>query len=189
MLRTPVDRLPAERHRALLDIAGRHFAAFGPHGASLNAILAEARVSKGVAYYYFADKDDLLAAVLEDAWGAISPFVPGPDAPLDWAALQTLHRAHLTLLRARPWLAELARHVPPPPIATRLAAAFEQIVGLWPRAMAAGLVRSDLPPDLVIAMITGLDASIDQWWASHPDASESDAALAFAALRSLVEPR
>lgn len=142
-----------------------------------------------MAYYYFADKDDLLAAVLEDAWVAIAPLVPGPGVPLDWPALQALHRAHLGLLRVRPWLADLARHLPPAAVSARLAVALEQVVGLWPRAMAAGLVRTDLPPDLVIAMIGGLDAAIDQWWASHPHAAEAEADLAFASLRSLVEPR
>lgn len=189
MLRSPVARLTADRHRRLLDVAGRHFAAHGPRGASLNALLAEAGVSKGVAYYYFADKDDLLAAVLEDAWAALEPLVPPGEAPVDWAALQRLHRAHLSLLRARPWLADLARHDPPPAVAQRLAPAFERILGLWPRAMAAGLIRTDLPADLVIAMIRGLDGSIDQWWAAHPDATAYDADLAFAALRTLVEAR
>lgn len=189
MIRRPVDRLSTERHRQLLDVAGRHFAAHGPRGASLNAILAEAGVSKGVAYYYFADKDDLLAAVLEDAWAAIVPHLPPESAPLDWPALQALHRAHLSLLRARPWLADLARHPPPPAVAARLAPQMAQIVGLWPRALAAGLVRTDLPAELVIAMIRGLDSAIDQWWTTNPTATPAEADLAFAALRAAVAPR
>lgn len=189
MLRNPTAAVTLDRQRLLLDVAGRHFAAHGPRGASLNGILAEAGVSKGVAYYYFADKDDLLAAVLEDAWASLAPLVPAEGDGVDWAALRRLHRAHLSLLRARPWLADLARHTPPPAVAARLAPAFAQIAALWPRAMAAGLIRTDLSAELVIAMIRGVDESIDRWWAAHPEATDHDADLAFSALRTLVEAR
>lgn len=189
MLRSPAAPLSAERHRQLLDVAGRHFAAYGPKGASLNRVLAEAGVSKGVAYYYFADKDDLLATVIEDAWAALAPHLPDDATTLRWEALQALHRAHLRLLRDRPWLAELARHPLPPAVEARLAPRLERLLALWPRALHAGLVRRDLPEPLVLAMIRGLDEAIDRWWVSAPEASWEEADAAFAALVAVVAPR
>lgn len=189
MLRNAQEGLSPDRLRRLLDVAGRHFAAHGPRGASLNQILAEAGVPKGVAYYYFADKNDLLGAVLEDAWAHLAPLVPEDPAPVDWSVLQALHRAHLALLRQRPWLAALARHPAPPEVAARLAPQAARIFGLWPRAQAAGLVRADLPDSLLLSMIQGLDEAIDRWWAEHPEASDAEAEFAFMALRHLVEPR
>ena len=189
MIRAPLAPLSSDRHRQLLDVAGRHFASDGPRGASLNRILAEAGVSKGVAYYYFADKDDLLASVIEDAWAALAPHLPDEAAPLDWAALHRLHRAHLGLLRARPWLTELPRHELPPAVAARLQPSFVRLQALWPRALAAGLIRRDLPDALVMAMIRGLDEAIDRWWVATPEATWDDTDRAFAALRALVEPR
>lgn len=176
--------LPLLRRRALLDAAGRHFAAHGHRGASLNAILAEVGVSKGVAYYYFDDKADLFATVLEDAWAEVEPLIPAEDAPL-WPGLHRLYRAHLALLRARPWVAELARHEPPPEIGPRLAPMAESLRQIWTRVQADG-IRADLPPDLVAGMVQGLDAAIDRWWAAHPEATEAEADAAFAALKAVV---
>lgn len=189
MIRSPAAPLSAERQRLLLDVAGRHFAADGPRGASLNRVLAEAGVSKGVAYYYFADKDDLLATVIEDAWSCIAPQLPDESTPLTWEALKALHRAHLGLLRERPWLADLARHTLPPAVEARVAPLFGRLVALWPRALDAGLVRRDLPDELIQAMIRGLDEAIDRWWVSAPAASWEEADAAFAAVIAAVAPR
>jgi hypothetical protein len=115
--------------------------------------------------------------------------VPADDQPLEWASLRRLHREHLALLRVRPWLADLARHPPPERVAVRLAPALARLIGLWPRALAAGLIRTDLPADLVMAMIRGLDEAIDRWWVEHPEATWADADRAYETLRALVVPR
>jgi AcrR family transcriptional regulator len=186
LVRTPSTALSESRRRLLLDTAGRHFAAHGFRGASLNAILAEAGVPKGVAYYYFADKADLLAAVLEEAARDLVAMVPAPGTTVTWEALRGLHRAHLALLRQRPWLAELARMKPPPEVAERLVPLYAPVLDLWPRMAAAGLLRQDLPDDLLFTMIRGLDDAVDRWWAGHPEGTEADADRAFEALRTLV---
>src|SRR5260221_3577930 len=54
---------PAKRER-ILEAAAQEFAANGFEGASVNRILERAQMSKGAAYYYFADKADLFGAAV-----------------------------------------------------------------------------------------------------------------------------
>ncbi|MHB8532524.1 MAG: TetR/AcrR family transcriptional regulator [Solirubrobacteraceae bacterium] len=56
----------AERHRVLLDAAWRCAAVRGFRDLTVDDVCAEAGVSKGAFYGYFAQKRDLLPALLED---------------------------------------------------------------------------------------------------------------------------
>ena len=64
MPRPRFEKLDPERQEALLDAAMRELAARGPESASLNKILADVGLSKGVAYYYFDDREDLFYTVV-----------------------------------------------------------------------------------------------------------------------------
>ncbi|MDA8366416.1 MAG: TetR/AcrR family transcriptional regulator [Actinomycetota bacterium] len=57
----------AERRRALLDTAARHFATDGYHPTSVAAIVDDLGVGKGVFYWYFDSKDDCYRQILVDA--------------------------------------------------------------------------------------------------------------------------
>src|SRR5215831_2823931 len=65
MPRPRFQRAPAKKQEAILDAATREFATHGYEGASVNRILLAAGFSKGAFYYYFDDKADLAAAVIE----------------------------------------------------------------------------------------------------------------------------
>src|SRR5215468_6704254 len=87
---------PAVRDN-LLEVATRELARAGYEGASLNQIIADAGLSKGVFYYYFDDKADLAATVferaLEHSIGSLERFEP-PSGRFDfWAHLEELVRA------------------------------------------------------------------------------------------------
>ena len=88
----------AERGRAtrdrLMEIALRLFAEHGYEGTSIEAVLAESRVSRGALYHHFPGKEALFEAVLEkveadiarqtaqagaDAAGGVPGGVPGPE--------------------------------------------------------------------------------------------------------------
>jgi AcrR family transcriptional regulator len=71
----PVSRTPQRERRtrtraALLHAAGRVFAERGFHQATLEAVAAEAGVSKGALFHYFPSKEQLFLALLEDRLGA-----------------------------------------------------------------------------------------------------------------------
>ncbi|MFQ5532658.1 MAG: TetR/AcrR family transcriptional regulator, partial [Candidatus Methylomirabilales bacterium] len=52
-------------------VATRQFARYGFDGTSIRQIVAEARVTKPVLYYYFKDKRSLYLSLLE---GAVAPL-------------------------------------------------------------------------------------------------------------------
>lgn len=56
----------------MLKIAAEEFAVHGFEGASLNCIIENTGMSKGSLYYYFNDKEDLYAAVVEDAFNRMA---------------------------------------------------------------------------------------------------------------------
>ncbi len=56
----------AARRAKILEAARRLFAREGYHAATVPAIVAEAATSIGSFYFYFKDKEDVFAAVLED---------------------------------------------------------------------------------------------------------------------------
>lgn len=60
------DDARAEKRRRILDAAKRVFQRLGYEGASMNDIVAEARVSKPTLYVYFQNKEGLFAALVED---------------------------------------------------------------------------------------------------------------------------
>jgi len=63
-------RNPDRTRRAILDAAVAEFCAAGPAGARIDAIAAAAGVNKRMLYHYFASKEGLFAAVLDDQLAA-----------------------------------------------------------------------------------------------------------------------
>jgi TetR/AcrR family transcriptional regulator len=63
---SPPSERSAETRQRILDAAAREFAANGLAGARTEAIAGAAGVNKALLYYYFASKDALYQAALED---------------------------------------------------------------------------------------------------------------------------
>jgi AcrR family transcriptional regulator len=76
----------ARTRAALIEAAGRVIAARGLHGASIEAIAAEAGHTGGAFYANFDSKEDLFAALLEErvfkVWGEILAASAGPSGRL-----------------------------------------------------------------------------------------------------------
>jgi len=56
-----------DRRRHLMDFAARRFAANGYHPTSVSEIVSGMGVGKGVFYWYFSSKEELLVEILRDA--------------------------------------------------------------------------------------------------------------------------
>lgn len=159
----------------ILEAAAREFAAHGFEGASLNQILEQAKISKGAAYYYFDDKVDLYTTVVqhygEELLAKTAVAVERLTAESYWDTIADLYREQFQDHYEKPWVVgavkstqglsqEARAH-------DRLAQLFRQVqrtvAELIGRGQALGVVRTDLPAGLLLALIIAVDDVHDQW--------------------------
>lgn len=169
MPRKRFERAPPQRREALLDAATAEFAAHGYEGASLNRILRAAGFSKSSFYYYFDDKADLAAAMLERELATYLERWPGqarPDtAAAFWAEIERIAADGLQRMRQSPAGAEALSRLATamardPALMERLprsmlAEAQDQLVALWRHGQEVGAVRRDLPLSSLLALLQG----------------------------------
>jgi AcrR family transcriptional regulator len=147
-----VDRSQASRRR-LLDAGAVEFAAYGIAGARVDRISADAKVSKAQIYSYYAGKENLFDAVLEDQVNDILDRAPlSPDLPDYAVRLYDAYLAQPRLVRLATW-ARLER-VPSGPLfpGADEAAKLDVIAA----AQRAGRVRADLAAADIHSMVIGL---------------------------------
>ncbi|PLY01953.1 MAG: TetR/AcrR family transcriptional regulator [Desulfuromonas sp.] len=63
---TRIVKKPEERRREILGAAREIFRSSGYEGATMQALMEKLQVAKGTIYHYFASKEELLEAVVED---------------------------------------------------------------------------------------------------------------------------
>ncbi|MFI6477461.1 TetR/AcrR family transcriptional regulator [Nonomuraea sp. NPDC050663] len=83
--RTARERVRAELTREITDIARRHLETDGAGGLSLRAVAREMGMVSSAIHRYFPTKDDLLTALIIDAYNAVGQAVEDADdaAPSD----------------------------------------------------------------------------------------------------------
>jgi AcrR family transcriptional regulator len=199
------EKLEPEKRQRILETAVEEFAASGYDGASLNRIIERMGLSKGVFYYYFNDKADLFLTVMEMVWDSLTPVNSVDLATLDgdsfWPQMEALLREERERVRARPWSVGFSRHFYNPPsepvVASWLAEKFGE-AHLWQarllrRGQQVGAVRTDLPGELLLAILEGADMAADRWfvanWEGLP-ADETDRLTnaVFRMFRGMLEP-
>jgi len=175
------EKLEPERQEAILDAAAREFAKEGAEHASLNKILADAGVSKGAAYYYFDDKQDLFLTVLARVVDRAARTIGGVgriETEEDfWRELRSLYARVLEFLHEHPTLAALSKRFvaePPSVMAAPQVRAMYAAFGSWftrllERGQKVGAVRTDLPLDLLAALSFGFGEAFDRWTIANWD--------------------
>jgi AcrR family transcriptional regulator len=180
------ERAKAETREALVQAALAEFAAHGLDAPSLDAICARAGFTRGAFYVHFRDRDGLVVAVMERAFGAFldAMIPPGADGPPDLA--RTVRRyadatAGLLELRQRTGVAGApnAAGVPlhrildacarSPALRARFVALLGEAAARVARTAAAGqragAGRADVPADaigpLLVTLALGFLAAID----------------------------
>lgn len=184
--RERLHRLSPPLRNAWLDIAEAEFRAHGFAAASLNRILARAGLSKGQAYYYFADKGELYRAVIERALGELAGLLdtglPEPaSAEAYWREMEALFGRLTVVLKHNLRLAELGRGIHRESaaqlaVADLLAALRDRLGRTIEIGQQVGAVRSDLPLELLTDAAFAVAREIDRWFAL--DARELDEAAA-----------
>ena len=169
------EKLEPHRRDAILSAAAQELAVHGPQGASVNHILSVSGLSKGTLYYYFADRDDLLATTirvhLERVLGAMGWPEPAADAADYWHGWRDRYTRMLDFLASDPDIAGVLRIV----VRSREGAEasvpmeeFNALVGAWLTRILeigteVGAVRDDLPDGLLHQMVFGLLEGQDRW--------------------------
>ena len=205
MPRPRFEKLPLQRRQHILDTAGRAFAERGFENTSLNAILDQAVVSKGAAYYYFDSKEDLFWTAVQHFSRDLVRLDELDPATLSrdtyWAAVLDFYRRPLLRARDRPWAAGLLRAAnelrhsasAEPPGSSLIDELFDFARVVFKRGQDLGVVRDDLPEELLLGWVEALDSANDRWihqhWHELDDAGVSQCAARFIdALRRLLSP-
>jgi AcrR family transcriptional regulator len=180
MARNRFDNLDPEKQEAILQAAGEEFAEKGFGAASINRIILRSGMSKGSVYYYFEDKSDLFATVLERGTQRLMAEVGWPAlevlaADEFWDALLELTHRSVAFVQRDDWWIRMARafhrfrhDAGGGPALERL-----QNVGRdWWRAIinrgqVLGVIRTDLPFELLVEIAMGADDGGDRWMMSH----------------------
>jgi AcrR family transcriptional regulator len=192
MPRPRYDRLPPERRTALLDAAAQEFAEHGYEAASFNRILERSGVSKGAAYYYFDDKEDLFLTVVRhymdslDLGGFLS-VAETITAEQFWPAIAEIYRLAFVRSHDIPWAfgvwragSEAWRSERSGPLADFINEWMEAALRLFKRGQELGVIRTDLPDDLLLAWVRAVDDAHDRWVLDHWHELDRDALSAAA---------
>jgi AcrR family transcriptional regulator len=197
--------LDEETRKRILEAGAVEFAERGFEGTSLNQLLDRLGMSKGAFYYYFDDKEDLFTTVVDHAWSTLLPvekFDLGMlDASTFWPTLQSLMQEASARIHANPWVVGFSRlmYNPPKTVGVRAALAhkFDEArrwqADLIHRGQEVGVVRSDLPAELLKVMLVGADEAGDRWMVENWKRFEADEIErivdeVFAIFRRMLEP-
>lgn len=155
-----VKRLSAdERRQAVLDTAGRVFAASSYRGATTAEIAREAGISEPILYRHFGSKRDLYLACLDEAWGALRELAETAVAESPETCLGAVvdafmaKRAKIRLIDL--WIQALSEASDDPVIAKALREQIREV-----HAFVAGLIVDGQARGVVIA---DRDARAEAW--------------------------
>jgi len=187
MPRPRFNKLSAEKQERILEAAAKEFAAHGFDGASLNQILDDAGISKGAAYYYFDDKADLYATtVLHYSQEVLADLSYDPaefTAANFWDELAAVYQQQFTGYAERPWVFGVAKAggamttemLSAGPLAELWRQAEFLLAQLIQRGRELGVIRNDMPEDLLLALLIAVDDAHDRWLFAHwPELTTAD---------------
>ncbi len=182
MARARFEKLSPEKQEAILAAAAEEFAERGYGAASLNRIIERAGSSKGSVYYYFEDKADLLVTVVERAVAKVMGEVEFPKleeytAEDFWPRLYRVFEHAMPVLERDSWEMRIMRSFfrlrdePGAPEALSVVLDHSRKLAhqLLSRGVELGVVRRDLPLDLLVEVYLGADQAGDRWMVKHWD--------------------
>lgn len=197
-------KLDPDKRKRLLQAAAQEFASAGFKKASLVRIAEGAGVSKPALYYYFEDKADIFVTVVKEAWERLSPAkldLAKLDASSYWPTLERLRDENLAQCREEPWLVAVGRLAysdtgearPASAVAEMFAGARAFLLAVLRRGQELGMVRTDMPEELLVTMLTAADAAADQWMVEHweelgTEEAERLARTVFDGVHALLSP-
>ena len=182
-----------QRRQQILDAARRCFARDGFHQTSMQDILADAGLSAGALYRYFRSKEEIIAAIAEEALAQVTtPIGPlaaqQPAPPLDAVIERLLTNAEdvgfrpdgLAYIAPQVWAEALRNPRLRELVQTKFAEVRSAIAGIVRAEQTAGRIPADADPDDVAGFLFGslLGYVLQRVLAGTVDAKSYSAALA-----------
>jgi AcrR family transcriptional regulator len=160
-----------QRRELLITAAIAAVHRYGPD-VGMDAVAAEAGVSKPILYRYFADKSELWLAIAERIAGRIVAAVEPATAQLrqDRSMIAAVIDTYLTALSAEPDLYRVLHQVNVPGTGQLVAAAAETIAGALARVIGDRLRDLGLdagPAEPWAYGLVGCVQSVGDWWLRH----------------------
>ena len=179
MVRERLDNLDPHKQERLFEAAADEFSDKGFDGASLNRIIERAGMSKGSLYYYFEDKNDLYASVVEKATVRLVSLIGGfrieeLTAETFWPSFEDAIRRSVDLMARNEWFVRLARSFFR--LRERGSSRSTRRIFDWmahwtsaalSRGREVGVVRTDLPLDYLVEMCLAVGEVGDRWLFTH----------------------
>lgn len=169
-----------ERRDKLFESAAEEFAAEGYEGASLNRIIERAGIGKSSLYYYFEDKRDLFAQLIQAVFEHFVREIGGFDyrtltAETFWPEIERLFFAGVAFSESNAWYVRVGRlfhrfrtHEKGGGVTGGQMAMVEGWAASALRhGMALGVVRTDLPEPLLIQSVMALVEVCDWYLLEH----------------------
>ena len=182
-MRTANTQLAADRRNEILDAARRCFVRSGFHAASMQEICAEAAMSPGNLYRYFASKEALIAGICERDRAEMAAEIAAADLSQGvFKVIEGLAHHHFSqrpdeqVLLCTEVMSQARRH---PDIAA-ISQNFDRDVRTWLHTLfEAGQARGDIPADVdldgVITMLMVIADGV--WWRRALDKSFDPASV------------
>jgi AcrR family transcriptional regulator len=193
MSRRRFENLDTERQQRLFDSAAEEFSVHGYDAASLNRILERSGMSKSSLYYYFDDKADLFTTLVERSIAFLFKEIGGFDpeqftAETYWSEFEALYRRAIGVMSQTAWYVKLGRMFyrlrgdpkAGAPTGRTFQAARQWVGTIVARGQTLGVVRTDLPNDLLIDCTMGLGEALDRWVVAHWDELDQEQRLRMA---------
>jgi AcrR family transcriptional regulator len=159
----------------LIETAARHFAEHGVGGARVDAISNDAGFAKGTLYNYFPSKNDLFAAVIEEACHqALRAYESAEMRATVRDRLRALAAADVAVLRENEGFVQVLvreamsfRPETYPLIVEHLAPLVAKVVEVLEAGVNEGTIRDDRPPPQLALLFIGLlSLTYIQHWGS-----------------------
>jgi AcrR family transcriptional regulator len=187
MARNRFNNLEPERREEILAAAGHEFAERGYGAASLARIIEKAGISKGSLYYYFNDKEDLFTTAGQVAVERLLEGVGGGsvgehDPATYWDAMRDVGIRSMELTAQGVWYVKLVRALrrmrDEPEAKAAIQPMLESVRQVTReylrRGQALGVVRGDVPLDLLVVMVLAMDEAAERWFVDHGDTLEPE---------------
>ncbi len=179
MPRPRFDKLDPEVRARVLVAAAQEFGSSSYDSASLNRIIEQAGISKGSFYYYFDDKEDLFRAVLaylsECSEGMFESVPEDLNAHNFWERMEEFGRRGREAVRKHPWIVgfmnifhDVVDHPPAQGPLKEWCERFGKLrMDIVLRGLDLGVIRNDLPLDLLLTLLNGVEMTMHRWMFNH----------------------